>query len=163
MNYEQIEGSLSLDARTAIAILEREGFEILLSTKIEDTFRKGGDRRRTFNLRGRYDLVLALKDLPQSEKAGDAPLDTPPDLAVEPVTADLKVEADVEKKPEEKEPGSFSESWWEDYANWRMMNREAFKEMIYEKLDELRDSSDATQGEVYKKFTRFFESEEWPL
>ena len=165
MRYEEIEGFLSTQELNALETLEGCGWEILTETKIEDTFKKDGGRIRTFTLSGRYDLAVVCKDVKQLipvEEAENLPSDEPP-TELPDKSDETDPPADSPEPPESLENEKPKDNFWMDESNWKMTSRNAFKELVTDNVDDLKSAPDSVQGEVYKKWTRFFDKEDWPL
>lgn len=160
MRYEEIEGFLSAQEISAIEILEGCGWEIFTETKIEDTHKKDGGRIRTFALAGRYDVAVVCRKVDQL-----IPVEEDEETDIEPEQEDVESEPEI-AEPDEEEPEpdeEEKENFWIDESNWKRTSRNVFFELVQENVAELKSAPDAVQGEVYKKWTRFFDKEDWPL
>jgi negative regulator of genetic competence, sporulation and motility len=157
-----------------IETLEGCGWEVLTETKIEDTFRKDGGRIRTFTLADRYDIAVVCKKVDQLfpvdelQEEPDQP-ETEVDVIIEdePAEVESETESEIEETEpeiEETEPEDEPEdNFWMDESNWKRTSRNAFKELVKDNVGELKAAPDSVQGEVYKKWTRFFDKKDWPL
>ena len=69
MPFESLMDKLPQEVRAAVEYLECAGFLCMFETRIERT-RTRDTGRRTFQRRGQYELVLALKDMSLAESPG---------------------------------------------------------------------------------------------
>ena len=102
MDLERIVGGLRPSEKNAIAALESKGWRVMYDCKIEDGRNPDGTRQRTFSWRGRYDLVLMLK---QSDGRNL------PEEIEEPKEPELPAEV---QEGEEKEQKHFRPLPWSD-------------------------------------------------
>ena len=63
VTYEEMEEKIPESVREALLDLEAAGFSILVETKVEDARLKDGTRRKTFQMAGKYDLVIGIKNV----------------------------------------------------------------------------------------------------
>lgn len=154
MRYEEIEVFLSTEEISALEVLEGCGWEILTETKIEDTYRKTGGRIRTFALEGRFDICAACKKVDQL---------IPVEGSQETIDEETQETVEETTLPETVDIVPDGQMFWMDKKNWKMLSRDAFRELVEDNVEDLKKCPDAIQGEVYKKWTRFFKSKDWPL
>jgi len=63
VTYEEMEGKIPESVREPLLDLEAAGFSVLVGAKIEDAYQKDGTRRQTFRAAGKYDLVIAARNV----------------------------------------------------------------------------------------------------
>lgn len=63
VTYEEMEGRIPESVREPLLDLEAAGFSVLVGAKIEDAYQKDGSRRQTFKTAGKYDLVIAARNV----------------------------------------------------------------------------------------------------
>ncbi len=63
VSYEEMEEKIPESVREALLDLEAAGFSVLVEAKVEDARLKDGTRRPTFQMAGKYDLAIVVKNV----------------------------------------------------------------------------------------------------
>ena len=151
MRYDELRELLSDEELAAIKFLEGRGFEIFTDAKLEDGFKKDGGRHRTFTMAGRYNLMLALKNVSERAVRRGRPAKLPelPELP--------------ETKPPETPAGEV-DNFWLHRSKWYRLGRVEFYQLVTEEvLDDLKAATAEVQAAVKEKFDRLCNPDDWPI
>ena len=154
MRYDELRELLSDEELAAIKFLEGRGFEIFTDANLEDGFKKDGGRHRTFTMAGRYNLMLALKNISERAVRRGRPAKLP----------ELPETDPPETKPPETSKVNAIDNFWLDRGKWIRLSREEFYQLVTEEvLDDLKAATPDVQAAVKEKFDRLCNPDDWPI